>query len=85
MALTIGIVGLPNVGKSTLFNALTKNDVLAALRGLASQQASKEKLFGLVFDLFQTSADRGSPDQVDMCEDVLTQLIGLFLINDQRR
>ena len=38
MALTIGIVGLPNAGKSTVFNALTKNEALAATYAFATVQ-----------------------------------------------
>ena len=41
-SLSIGILGLPNVGKSTLFNLLTKSEVLAANYPFATKEPNKD-------------------------------------------
>ncbi len=72
MALTIGIVGLPNAGKSTLFNALTRNDVLAANYPFATIEPNvgvvgvPDPRLGVLSDLF--SSERTVPATVSFVD-----------------
>ena len=47
MSLSIGIVGLPNVGKSTLFTALTNKGGLAANYPFASHASKSVRSFAI--------------------------------------
>jgi GTP-binding protein YchF len=72
VALTIGIVGLPNAGKSTLFNALTRNDVLAANYPFATIEPNvgvvgvPDPRLGVLSDLF--ASERTVPATVSFVD-----------------
>ena len=74
MNLKIGIVGLPNVGKSTLFNALTNAGALAANYPFATIEP---KLFEFLFMHKNPEAVQGLKTVEDTCVDVIAKDYGL--------
>lgn len=58
-----------------LYNTQSRAEILEALDGATADDASSEKLFDLVYNLFSTSKESATSQQLEMCEDVLTQLI----------
>jgi GTPase involved in cell partitioning and DNA repair len=49
-SLSIGILGLPNVGKSTLFNLLTKSQALAANYPFATKEPNKDTCWCILIE-----------------------------------
>ncbi len=76
MGLTAGIVGLPNVGKSTLFNAITKKNILAANYPFATIEPN----VGIVFvpdKRLEVLKDMVSPERVVPTSFEFTDIAGL--------
>jgi len=65
--------------------AESQGDILSALKKAAGGEQSKENLFGMVFDLFQAAKNRATEQELEMCEDVLTQLVGYVEIEARGR
>ena len=76
MALSIGIVGLPNVGKSTLFNALTKGNALAANYPFATIEPNVG-IVGLPDPRLQVLADLFSSEKVIPATVSFTDIAGI--------
>ena len=81
MGFNCGIVGLPNVGKSTLFNALTKNDVLAANYPFATIEPNvgvvgvpDDRLGERVVAVVEATSPDGSIDEVAVRDHCLANL-----------
>lgn len=62
-----------------------RTDMFASLKEMAGEDTSSEQLFDLVFEMYRSTNKVNSPEQLDMCEDVLTQLIAYVEIEARRR
>ena len=60
-----------------------QSNILSALKNAAGSGESKENLFGFVYDLFDVAKHSAIESELEMCEDVLTQMIGY--VEDEAR
>lgn len=61
-----------------------RTDVFSGLKDLVGENATSEDLFDLVLGMYRSTTDYNSDEQIEMCEDVLNQLIA-YVENDARQ